>query len=214
MANAKPRGVAGKDDILTAAFELYADKGETGFSVRKVAAAVQVDPMTVLHHFRSKNELMRHIADRALQSVVVAPATGDWARDLRAVAVAYRQLAHRHPLIFHLHFRFHATGPVDHESSEMVYQALRNAGLSDEDAAGLGLAFYAFVLGFALAETEGLVQPINDADERELLALDASLFPATRALMPAFKTLNPDRAFNVAVDAFLAGLAATHVARV
>jgi len=31
---------------------------------------------------------------------------------------------------------------------------MRRAGLPDERAAGLGLAFYAFVLGFALAEAE------------------------------------------------------------
>ena len=70
--------------------------------------------------------------------------------------MAYRDLAHRHPRLFHLHFRFHATGPADHASSEVVYRALRTAGLSDAEAAGLGLAFYAFILGYALAEAEGL----------------------------------------------------------
>ncbi|MBX9683996.1 MAG: TetR/AcrR family transcriptional regulator [Hyphomicrobium sp.] len=206
MAKSKPRGTTGKDDILEAAFELYAEAGEGGFSVRKVAAKVGVDPMTVLHHFRSKNGLMRQIADRALQSVVVAPPTQDWAGDLRSVAMAYRELAHRHPRVFHLHFRYHATGPVDHESSEVVYRAMRGAGLTDKEAAGLGLAFYAFVLGFALAETEGLLRPIVEEDERELLALEGERFSATRALIPAFKALDPDHAFDAAITAFLTGL--------
>lgn len=207
MATQKLRGAVGREDILETAFAFYAEAGEAGFSVRKVAGKVGVDPMTVLHHFGSKNGLMRQIADRALQSVVVPPATSDWAQDLRSVAHAYRELAHRHPRIFHLHFRYHATGPVDHESSEVVYQAMRRAGLDDDDVAELGLAFYAFVLGFLLAETEGLVAPIGDSDERELTGLDSSRFPVTRALIPAFKALNPDRAYQRSIDTLIAGIA-------
>jgi hypothetical protein len=105
-----------------------------------------------------------------------------------------------------LHFRFHATGPADHASSEVVYRALRRTGLSDAEAAGLGLAFYAFILGYALAEAEGLLRPISAEDEAELLALDALACPATRALIPAFKALDPDAAFKAAVDAFIEGV--------
>ena len=84
---------------------------------------------------------------------------------------------------------------------------MRRAGLPDDRAAGLGLAFYAFVLGFALAEAEGLLRPINDADEAELDALDAEAYKATRALIPALKALDPDLAFSASMDAFIAGVA-------
>ncbi|PPC99073.1 MAG: TetR family transcriptional regulator [Hyphomicrobium sp.] len=207
MPKGKQRGAVGKDEILDAAFTLFATAGDPGFSVRKVAASVGVDPMTVLHYFGSKHELIRQIADRALASVVVPPATHDWRTDLRAVAIAYRELAHRHPHVFHLHFRFHATGPVDHESSEIVYDSMRRAGLPDDEAAGVGLAFYAFVLGFALAETEGLLRPITSEDEAELMALDSKKYVSTQALVPAFKALNPNDAFDSAIEIFLAGLA-------
>jgi hypothetical protein len=124
------------------------------------------------------------------------------------VAAAYRDLAHRHPRIFHLHFRYHATGPADHASSEVVYRALRRAGLSNADAAGLGLAFYAFILGYALAEAEGLLRPIGEDDETELRALDPLACPATLALIPAFKALDRDQAFDASVGAFIDGVAA------
>lgn len=192
--------------MLEAAFQLFAAEGEAGFSVRKLGAAIGVDPMTVLHHFRSKEELMRAIADRALATVELAPPDGDWRSDLRRVAAAYRDLAHRYPRLFHLHFRYNATGPVDHASSELVYRAMRSTGLPDAEAAGLGLAFYAFVLGFALAETEGLLLPLNAAEEAELSGLDPFVYPATRALIPAFKTLDPDAAFDAALSAFIDGV--------
>ncbi len=176
-----------KTAILDCAFALLSDVGEEGFSVRKVAARVGVDPMTVLHYFGSKDALLRAIADRALTSVRLPKPSDDWRADLKRIAVAYRDLAHRYPKIFHLHFRYHATGPADHASSEVVYRALLATGLSAKEAAGLGLAFYSFVLGFSLAEAEGLMLPLNGVEEDELLALDPVECRATRTLIPAFK---------------------------
>ena len=68
------RGVA-KQDILEAAFSLFSNEGEGGFSIRKVGAMLGVDPMTVLHHFRSRDDLVRAIADHAVHSVEVPVAT-------------------------------------------------------------------------------------------------------------------------------------------
>ena len=170
--------------------------GEVGFSVRKLGVSIGVDPMTVLHHFGSKDELLRRIADRALATVELPVPSADWRADLRHVAVSYRDLAHRHPRVFHLHFRFHATGPADHASSEVVYRALRAAGLSDAEAAGLGLAFYAFILGYALAEAEGLLRPIGEEDAAELRALDPLACSATVALIPAFRALDREATFE------------------
>jgi AcrR family transcriptional regulator len=207
-AISRPRGRRGLDRnaILASAFDMLARDGEAGFSVRKLGERIGVDPMTVLHHFGSKDELLRRIADRALATVELPHPSADWRADLREVAAAYRDLAHRHPRLFHLHFRYHATGPADHASSEVVYRALRKAGLPDAEAAGLGLAFYAFILGYALAEAEGLLRPISDEDEAELRALDPLACPATLALIPAFKTLDRNAAFGASVDAFIDGV--------
>lgn len=207
-SRSRPRGRRGLDRnaILDAALDLFSRLGESGFSVRKLGLRIGVDPMTVLHHFGSKDELLRAIADRTLATVVFPHPSADWRADLRNVASAYRNLAQRHPRLFHLHFRYHTTGPADHTSSEVVYGALRQAGLPDADAAGLGLAFYAFLLGYALAEAEGLLRPIDEEDEAELDTLDPLAYPATRALIPAFKQLDCDAAFGASVDAFIDGV--------
>lgn len=209
MAKAHPRGRRGlnRDELLEAAFTLASEEGEAGFSVRKLGARIGVDPMTLLHHFGSKEGLLREIADYSLRTIAEPDLSGDWKADLKQVANAYRDLAHRHPRLFHLQFRYHATGPRDHALSEIVYRAMRDTGLPSQQAAGLGLAFFSFVLGFALSETEGLLQPLNAQEEAELAALDASAFAATKAFMPAFKSLDADATFKAAIDAFIAGVA-------
>jgi len=67
-AISRPRGRRGLDRnaILDAAFDMLSRDGEVGFSVRKLGSRIGVDPMTVLHHFGSKDELLRRIADQAL----------------------------------------------------------------------------------------------------------------------------------------------------
>jgi AcrR family transcriptional regulator len=200
------RGVE-KSEILQAAFDLFAEVGEASFSIRKVAAIVGVDPMTVLHHFGSKDELLRAIADHGLRTVEMPAASANWRDDLKAVGNAYRTLAQHHPRVFPLHFRYNATGPADHISSEIVYCALRRAGLTDSSAAGLGLAFYAFVLGFALAEAEGLLRAIGPTEEAELSALDPTMYHATQDLIPVLTALDPDLAFQDSMDVFISGVA-------
>lgn len=209
MAKALTRGRRGlnRDDLLEAAFDLASRDGEAGFSLRKLGARLGVDPMTILHHFGSKDGLLREIADFSLKTVALPAPSDDWKADLLAVAAAYRDLARRHPKLFPLHFRYHATGPRDHTASEVVHRALRRSGLPDAVAAAQGLAFFAFVLGFALSEAEGLLQPLSKAEEAELKALDAADFAATRAFIPAFKALNADAAFAVAIGAYVDGLA-------
>src|SRR3989337_4425074 len=191
-AISRPRGRRGLDRnaILDAAFDMLSRDGEVGFSVRKLGARIGVDPMTVLHHFGSKDALLLRVADRALATVELPLPSADWRADLRNVAAAYRDLAHRHPRLFHLHFRLHPSGPADHASSEVVYRALRRAGLSDADAAGLGLGFVPLVPVYALAGAEGFLRQVDEDHEAELRALDPLTFPATRALIPAFKGLD------------------------
>jgi AcrR family transcriptional regulator len=200
-----PRGID-KADILKIAFNMMAEEGESGFSVRKLGAKAGIDPMTVLHHFQSRENLLRHIADRALSTIAIPPPSDNWKTDLRGVAHAYRDLAHRYPKMFHLHFRFHATGPADHMTSEVVFRAMLNAGLSDNDAAGLALSFYTFLIGFGLAETEGLMMPLNEDEEKELRELDPVACEATHRLIPTFKTLDSKAAFEATIDAFIVGV--------
>lgn len=209
MTPARARQKRGLDRqaIVEAAFAMIAEAGEAGFSLRKLAGRVGVDPMTILYHVKSKEELLRSVADRALATVPLPATVADWRDDLRRVAQAYLDLARRYPRVFPLYFRFYATGPADYRLGEAVYAALARAGLDDATVARLGIAFYTFVLGFALSVISGLVGEASDEEVVELEALAVDGFPITRRLIPAFVTFDTDRAFTEAIDAVLEGIA-------
>src|SRR4029079_8360073 len=96
-SRSRPRGPRGlvRDAILDAAFDMMSRVGEVDFSVRKLGSNIGVDPMTVLHHFGSKDELLRRIADRALATVELPLPSADWRAHLRNGAVAFPGLAPR-----------------------------------------------------------------------------------------------------------------------
>lgn len=193
--------------VREAAFRLLAEAGEAGFGVRPLAARLALDPMTVLHHGGSRDALLREAADRMLAELGDPPRAGDWRARLGAVADGFRGVARRFPLAFPAIVRFTATGPADYRHGEAVYGAMREAGLSPQDAAELGLAFYALVIGLALSEVQGTLRPAGAEEVAELTALPAAEHQATRALLPAFAALSVDRLFASALDVFLDGVA-------
>lgn len=68
-ARAKPKRGMDRQAIVEAAFAMIAEAGEADFSLRKLASRVGVDPMTVLYHVKSKDELLRAVADMALATI-------------------------------------------------------------------------------------------------------------------------------------------------
>lgn len=202
-----PKGFS-RDRLAAEALDLIERRGVAAFSIRGLASTVGLDPMTVLHHLGSRDAAVRLAGDQLLLRLALPPVSGDWRADLRAVAQAFRALAHRHPNAFPLLLRHTSTGPADYAQGERVYAALLAAGLDLEDAADLGLAFYALAIGLAAAETGGMLQPATAEETAELTALKAASHPATRMLIPSFLTLNPQRAATSGINAFLDGIAA------
>ena len=52
-----------KDELVIAAVTLMEEAGDSGFSLRKLGERVGCDPMAVLYHFKSKEGLLRAMAD-------------------------------------------------------------------------------------------------------------------------------------------------------
>ena len=86
-----------RDVLLAAALEIIDRDGAGGLSMRRLARAVNRDPMVLYRHAPNKAALLDGVAEIVLAQLKVDPADPDWAGQLRAVARDYRALALAHP---------------------------------------------------------------------------------------------------------------------
>ncbi len=207
-----PKGLA-PEEIVMAAIAVLEEEGLGGFSVRKVAALIGCDVMAVLYHYKSKEGLERAMADALNARLVPVDPEAPWRTRLAELAWQYRALALTFPKTFPLLLRFWVTGPADYRHAEMVYQALEDAGLSDEEVVDCCFGWYASVLGLAAAEAGGLLQPASAEMLAEVESLSPGDYPITVRLLPAFRRQREGRSFALMVEATLTGIERTLVGR-
>lgn len=193
--------------IVAAALAEMDEQGEAGFSLRRVAARLGRDPMAVLYHLGSRENLERAVAEALNAEVPLPDPAFPWRERLAAVADAYRALARRHPRAFPLLLRFWSTGPSDYALAEAVYAALADAGFGAEEAADYGCGFYAAVLGFCAGEVGGLLAPEPPPGVLdEVAALPEATHPTFRRLAAAFGRRDPELLWRRTRDAMLDGI--------
>ena len=210
-SDATARGLT-REAIIAAALAEMDERGNAGFSVRRVAARLGRDPMAVLYHLGSKEGLERAVADALNAEVPLPDASLPWRARLEAVADAYRGVARRHPRSFPLLLRFWTTGPADLRVAEAVYGALAEAGFGPGEAADHGCGFYAALLGLCAGEVGGLLAPPPPAFVAEIAATPPEAFPALHRLLAVLDRRDPDTLFRRTVAAMLDGVGAARAA--
>lgn len=206
------RGIR-RQDLVEAALEMLASEGEQNFSVRKLAGVVGVDGMTILHHFKSREGLLKEVADAMVATLDIERPKGAWRDVLLEVARRYRGLAIQYPKAFSIVTRFQTSGPADFELGEIVYAALLDAGFNEEDAADYGMALFTLAIGFGVVEVGGMLNPCTPEELAEIEALDPRLFPVTRKMGPVFAKDESDTVFEILLGSFLDGIERALAAR-
>ncbi|QBF29903.1 TetR family transcriptional regulator [Thalassococcus sp. S3] len=181
-------------------------EGPDAFSVRKLATTLGCDPMAVLYHFKSKTGLERAMADAINAEIAAVDPNASWRNRLTALAFQYRELALKYPRTFPLLMRFWITGPADYRHAEMIYQALADAGLGDEQMVDMCFGWYASLLGLAAAEVGGLLKPATPEIIAEIDRLPSADFPTMTRLLPTFADQKAGRSYETMVQVILDGI--------
>src|ERR1039457_3569037 len=90
-------GKGTRDVVLSAALQIAGRGGIVGLSMRRLARALDRDPMILYRHAPNKAALLDGVAETVLAQLMVDSPAPDCAAQLRAVARDYRQLALAHP---------------------------------------------------------------------------------------------------------------------
>ncbi|MER6470838.1 TetR/AcrR family transcriptional regulator [Streptomyces collinus] len=106
MENAKrtPRGTKKRDaplteaGIYTAALKLIDAEGADTLTMRKLATALDANPMSLYHHVPNKEAVLRGVAAMVgAEFRTVTRKDLPWQERIRRLAEDFRTLAHRHP---------------------------------------------------------------------------------------------------------------------
>jgi AcrR family transcriptional regulator len=217
-ADAGGDGKITRDVVLTAALEIIDCDGAEALSMRRLAGALNRDPMIIYRHAPNKAALLDGVAETVLAQLKVDPADPDWAAQLRAIARDYRRLALAHPHVVPLLVTRPLATPLALRPQgtlrplEDVLTLLTRAGFSGPDALHIYRALFGFLHGHVLNELQEVVEKPEETDDVLRLGLHRlpiGEFPLVRSLASVLASYDGAAELERGLDILLAGLATT-----
>jgi AcrR family transcriptional regulator len=200
--------------VVQAALGVIDQQGLDALTMRRLAAELDVDPMTVHHHARGKDSLLAGVAE-LLWEEVEHPGPSQDAKDvLRTLAHSVRGLFHRHPEAAPLVLRCTNLSQSELKVWRVYLDAISDAGIDTPAAALRPVLLYA--LGTAYAEVAMLgvacVPETRPLTDREILLTLGQALPQetspqlAAAAVEMIADCDPDRCFTDGLELMLAGL--------
>ena len=155
--------------IYEAGLAIIDASGLDGFSMRKLGAALGVDPMAVYHHVPNKEALFHGIVREVFAGMRTPTPSAPWRLQVSNWAHSYRAIVEAHPnLILKIVTSPDAVAVASSEANEALLRALSLSGLAPEDVGRAADIVVDFVNGTALARASAEV----NADEALTEELD------------------------------------------
>ncbi|MFC0534161.1 TetR/AcrR family transcriptional regulator [Phytohabitans kaempferiae] len=195
-----------RDAILAAALAIVDEQGLDALSMRKLAARLQVDPMSIYHHVPNKAALVSGLVRAVFAEMPALVDEGPWPERVREWARAYRDLALAHP---HLVLQIVTDAAAASEAailiSEPLYAALDSAGLDPRAVTHAAGTLVDFVHGYALGASSPAVS--GDPMGERLAAMEPALVPTMRRVVAAAHAEPaPPGGFEAGLDIIVRGI--------
>lgn len=179
--------------------------GLDAFSVRKLAAELGCEAMSIYHHFPSKQHLMDALIDRVLSTMPAVPSDLPPIERLRQLCFDARDMALRFPR-FYPHLAVHRLNtPGGIQWIGGILDIVRELGGDLETTARIFRAVGYYITGASLDETSGYAKGPSAADP----VPDAVIvrdYPVLAAINLYFKREHHETTFAFGLDILLAGV--------
>lgn len=201
-----------RQSILTAALALVDEQGIEALSMRRLAAALKVDPMSIYYHVPNKAALVSGLVQTVFSEMALPAPGGSWTVQVRAWARAYRDLALAHPnLVLQIVTDAAAVSEAAILVSEPLYAALDSAGLGARAVVDSANTLIDFVNGYALALAEGATSTSPSAGGgsmgERLAAMDPDQVPTMCQVHDALKDEQATSSgFEAGLDIIIRGI--------
>ncbi|MEU5956077.1 TetR/AcrR family transcriptional regulator [Streptomyces sp. NPDC047525] len=145
-----------RDRITEVTVRLLDEEGLAKFSMRRLAAELNVTAMSVYWYVDTKDDLLELALDAAAGEMTLpdpdSASSEGWQERLRELAQEYRELLVRHPWVSPLVGNFLNIGPNWIKFALAVQVVVRGTGLPTEKQAGAIAAVFQFVYGFGTVQ--------------------------------------------------------------
>ncbi|MEU8251005.1 TetR/AcrR family transcriptional regulator C-terminal domain-containing protein [Nonomuraea sp. NPDC048916] len=193
--------------ILQAAVRLADQEGLAALSMRRIAAELGVEAMTLYHHVPNKNALLDGMVEQLLSETVPPLGVSSWQESLREYAHSFLAVLSAHPNLIPLAASRPAMTPQNLRTMETVLESLRSSGFELTQAYDVVRSLAAFVLGHVAAHLDPI--PACPPDQPRGRSIDVDAYPL---FFEALKKSDPISRFDFALEALLHGFDASRTA--
>lgn len=179
------RTTLNREYIAAAALSVIDETGLDGFSMRKLAAALGVDPMAAYRHVTDQQDLFDAVAVRLFVEMDLDTLAwqSDWRQLLRGYAERMRTTLRRHPHAVSVFATRPVRDPAAIEIGDRMINRLRDAGFTPTVAMQLTRCLREYtighVIGWATAVTGRSRKPAPDSPDYTPLAAAADAAAGT-----------------------------------
>jgi len=146
------RGSLSRAAVIAAAVDLADEIGVEPLTLRKLAAHLGVQPMSIYHHVANKDEILDGMVDAVFAEIEMPPPATPWREAMRVRATSARDALRRHPWAAGMLDSRTSPGPANLGHHDAVLACLRHNGFSVAMTAHAYAVLDAFIYGFALQE--------------------------------------------------------------
>ncbi len=198
-----------RTQIVDAALAIIDRDGVEALSLRRLAEALGVTPMSLYWHVRDKDELLEFVGHAVFGEMEIPTPRGDWRDQLRDV---HRAMFHgflRHPNTGDILIGRARYGPAGIALFERILAILLGAGFTAEAAFDAYQSLYLFTLGsMASSSRSPEFREAQRQGVEYLGSLPGEQFPSIRAVAPVIGRRSIDEQFEVGLDIQIAGIEA------
>lgn len=141
-----------KERVLSGALALADDIGVESMTIRKLAASLDVKPMTIYHHVASKDRILDGMVDIVFSEIALPPEDLPWDEAIRIRCRSMRDVLKRHWWAAPLMESRLSPGHETLRHHDAVLGCLRHGGMSLQLTAHALALLDSYLYGFAFEE--------------------------------------------------------------
>jgi AcrR family transcriptional regulator len=138
--------------VLAAAMAVADEGGTEVLTMQRIGRRLGVEAMSLYRHVRNKDDILDGLVDLVIGEIEPPEVGADWRPQMRARAVAVREVLARHPWAIELIESRVAPGPANLRHRDAVTGVLRGAGFSVAMTTHAYNLLDSYIYGFVLQE--------------------------------------------------------------